>query len=373
MKTKNIKYGLKSHEKRFGTEQKCRNYLVRLKWNGRPTCDRCQNNHMNYYLKSRGTWKCRNCSHHFSVIKDSIFESTKLPLTTWFKAIYFITTMKRGLSSYQLARILEVQQRTAFFMLHRLREAMKDENIVLNGIIEADESHFGPTISKDTRLQRMKKVHDKMNEEKFGMTKSKKRRLRGKPTKNGRKKGSTKEVLAKKKKEREKLGERIPFEQDIAVLGMVERGKAGKAVLKVLGRSEKSKTKENIYPYLKKHINPSATLFTDEWNLYDDTSKLFKDHQTVKHRDKEFVRGMVHTNTIENLWLHFSKMIKGTFFHLSLRHFQKYLTEHSFRWNRLRNNDKEKVDSFFDGILGKRLKYKDLISLPKQPYRIIAA
>lgn len=99
---------------------------------------------------------------------------------------------------------------------------------------------------------------------------------------------------------------------------------------------------------------------------------MFKKHESVNHK-KEFTRGSVYTNTIENVWKHFRKVINGTYFHMSIQHFQKYLHEHSFRWNRINTNDKEKVDSFFETIVGKRLKYQDLISLPKQTYKTIAA
>lgn len=368
MKTIKEKYGEKSHNIRFGTEEKCREFLVDTRWDGRPTCPKCGNKHMNYFLSSRNIWKCSDCKKQFSVTKGTIFESSKLPLVTWFKAIFIIATYKRGLSSCQLGRILEIEQRTAWFLLHRLREVMSDDNnLILQGIVEADEAHFGPIISEDTRLQRLKKAHDENQEKIHGLSKKKKRTIRGEPAKRGRKKGSTKEVLAQKKIEIEKRGERVPFEQDIAVLGMVERG--GKIVLRVLGRSEKSKTKKTIYPILKQHINSSSILYTDQWNLYDDTIDLFEDHKTVNHNEG-YVIGMVHTNSVENVWKHFRKVINGTYFHMTLQHYQKYLNEHAYRWNRINVSDREKIDSFFDSIEGKRLKYKDLISLPKQPYKL---
>lgn len=371
MEIKTEKYGLESHNRRFSSEKKCREYLVQQRWDGRPTCSKCNNKHLNYFLTTRNVWKCSQCKHQFSITQGTIFESSKLPLRTWFKAVFFFSTIKRGLSSCQLARLLEVEQRTAWFILHRIREAVSGQNnFVLKGIVEADEAHIGPVISLDTRLQRLKKRHDERQEAIHGLSNLKKRTQRGHPAKRGRKKGSTKEVLAQKKIEKEKLGERIPFEQDIAILGMAQR--SGNIVLKLLGRSEKSKTKESIYPQLKKHVNSSAILFTDQWNLYDDTINLFKDHQTVNH-NREFVRGNVHTNNIENVWKHLKKMIDGTYFHLSFQHIQKYLHEHSFRWNLRTNSDEEKVNSFFDGIVGKRLKYADLISLPKNPYKIPAA
>lgn len=368
MKIIKEKYGEKTHNERFGTEEKCREYLVNKRWDGRPTCPQCNNKHLNYFLTSRNIWKCSDCKKQFSVTKGTIFESSKLPLVTWFKAIFYITTVKRGLSSCQLGRILEVEQRTAWFLLHRLREVMGDENnLVLQGVVEADESHFGPIISKDTRLQRLKKTHTEEQEKIHGLGRKKARNKRGKPAKRGRKKGVTLKMIAEQKLEKEKRGERIPFIQDIAVLGMAEQG--GKIVLKALGRSEKSKTKKTIYPILKKHINSSSILYTDQWNLYEGTIDLFQDHKTVNH-DKHYVNGKVHTNSIENVWKHFRKVIDGTYFHMTLQHFPKYLNEHAYRWNKINATDRQKVDSFFDSIVGKRLKYHELISLPKQPYKL---
>jgi len=371
MKTKKEKYGEISHSRRFGTEQKCRDYLVNLRWDGRPTCHKCGNKHLNYFLTSRNIWKCSNCKTQFSILKNTIFESSNLSLVTWFKAIFYITTFKRGISSCQLGRLLEVEQRTAWFILHRLREVMKDEgNLILKGIVEVDEAHFGPIISEDTRLQRAKVIHDENIEKIHGLSNDRKRFIRGKPAKRGRKKGSTKEVLAQKKNAKEKLGEKIPFEQDIAVLGMVKRN--GEIVLKMLGRSAKSKTRNNVYPLLKRHIHESSTVYTDEWIIYKGINIFFQGHQTVNHK-KSFVNGDVHTNGIENVWKHFRKVINGTYFHMTYQHFQKYLYEHAFRWNRMNISDREKVSSFFTSIEGKRLKYKDLISLPKKPYKLTAA
>jgi len=248
---------------------------------------------------------------------------------------------------------------------------MKDEdNLILNGIVEVDEAHFGPKIGEDTRLQKAKIIHDEKMKKIHGLSNKSKRFIRGVPAKRGRKKGSTKEVLAQKKKEKKNKIERIPFEQDIAVLGMIERN--GKVVLRALGRSEKSKTKNSIYPLLTKYINSSAIIYTDQWNLYDDTINFFQDHKTINH-NKHYVNGDVHTNGIENVWKHFRKVINGTYFHMTYQHFQKYLYEHAFRWNRINMSDREKVNSFFTSIEGKRLKYRELISLPKKPYKLTAA
>lgn len=361
------KYGLPSHEKRFGTEEKCQEFIKEVKWaDGRPECPHCGNKHMNYYLSTRDMWKCsaKDCRKQFSLIKGTIFENTNIPLVKWFKAIFFFTVMKRGISSCQMARNLEVEQRTAWFIMQRLREVIAEEaNIVLDGVVEADETQIGPRISRDTRLQDAKKLHEEKQDELFGMTKAKKRTIRGEPAKRGRKKGSTKEVLAAKKaqKEMEKLekGERVPYEQDKIVFGMIQRD--GKVVFKMLGLSTKVKTKENIYPHLKKHISANSFLITDEWNLYDDTDKMFRRHETVNH-DEQFVKGYIHTNNMENAWKHLKKMVDGTYFHLSYQHMDRYLVEQAFRWNRLEESNQSLVDDFLKMIVGKRLKYDELIS-----------
>lgn len=370
---KHPKYSLESHEERFGTEEKCRQYLAELRWeNGVPTCPHkeCENMYMNYYISSRKVWYCSKCKKQFSITKGTIFESSNLPLTMWFKAMYYFTIQKRGLSSCQLARILGIEQRTAWFVLHRLREALNDgESLNLDGEVEVDETYIGPKISRDTRLQRMKKIHDAEQERIHGMTRSKKRRKRGAPAKQGRKKGSTKEVLEQKRLEKERKGERISFEQPIVVFGMLQRN--GKLLLQVLGKSEKSATQNNIFPILQKHVTSKSIIISDQWNLYDATSKIFKDHQSVNH-DEGYVINGIHINGLENAFKHLKKMIDGTYFHMALHHFNAYLREQSFRWNVLKKSDREKVDEFFPELIGKRLKYGDLIRRTFNPLNFAA-
>src|ERR1700758_1017298 len=129
------------HLARFATDQMCHDYLVQVRWNGRPTCPKCGNDKMNYYINSRKVYKCSSCKKQFSLTKGTIFERSKLPLKTWFLAIYLFTTKKRGVSSYQMAGWLGVKQHTAWYVLQRLRKALENENdIVLSGIVEADET-----------------------------------------------------------------------------------------------------------------------------------------------------------------------------------------------------------------------------------------
>ncbi len=364
------KYGEKMHDLRFGTEEKCRAYLMLTRWpDGRPECPACGNKHLNYYIATRKTWKCSKtgCKRHFSLTGGTIFESTKIPLTVWFKAIYYFTTETRGLSSCQLAKHLQIEQRSAWFLMHRLRETMKDENEAeLEGIVEVDETQIGPEIYYDKRLAALKKRHDKKQKEIHGLSKYKKRVLRGAPAKSGRQKGVTKAMIEEKRLAKEHAGPKTMFEQDIMLLGMIERN--GKVILKKLGRSLTCKTKSEIYPLLKKHINSASILMTDQWNLYDDTGKIFSEHHTINH-EESFVKGEIHTNTIENVWKHFKKTVDGTFFHMTYQHFDRYLHEFVYRWNRRELGSRILVDDVLPSVEGKRLKYQELISLPKNPYK----
>jgi hypothetical protein len=314
---------------------------------------------MNYYLTSRNIYKCSRCHKQFSVIQGTIFSRSKIPLTKWFLAIYLFTLNKRGISSYQLANSLGVKQHTAWFIMQRLRVALKDENnAILNGIVEGDETFVGPKINRDARLQRKQKKHNEEQDLIHGITESKQRRLRGFPAKNGRKKGSTKEVLEQKKKENELKGKRVAYDKNTIVLGIAEQG--GRIVLKRLGTGYASITKDNIYPHLKMHISSDSVFITDEASVYRSVDELFAEHQTINHQET-YVKDGVHINTIENVWNHFKRMIDGTYFHLSHYHFDKYLDEYTYRWNRRDESKKSLFNSFVPFICGKSITYKELI------------
>ncbi|MCO6499325.1 MAG: IS1595 family transposase [Vicingus serpentipes] len=367
-------YGLKSHEARFGTEEKCRQYLAELRWeNGVPTCPdkECKNMYMNYYISSRKIWCCSRCKKQFSLTKGTIFESSNLPLTLWFKAIYYFTIHKRGISSCQLARDLEIEQRTAWFMLHRLRETLNNnENLNLEGEVEVDETFIAPILGKDVRLQSKKQKHDAEQEKIHGLSDYKKRKLRGYPLKTNRQKGVTKEVIEQRKIEKALLGERKNFEQPIVVFGILQRN--GKIHLEVLGKGDGEARKENIFPIIKRHVTSKSIIVSDQSSIYKTIKKFFEEHQFVNHSKGYVIKG-IHINGIENVFKHLKKMIKGTFFHIKLHHFQNYLFEHSFRWNVLKKSDREKIDEFLPN-LGRqhRLKYGDLISRTFNPLNFAA-
>jgi hypothetical protein len=279
--------------------------------------------------------------------------------------MYYFTTVKRGLSSIQLGKMLGVKQHTAWFMMHRLREALKDENnIILRGIVEADETFNFPEVKKDKRLMVKKKLHEEEQDRIHGYGRRKKLRL-GIKEKRGRKDGSTKEVLKQKELERggkkyssKKLAVRIPFDQGTVVLGMSEQ--RGRVVMKKLGTDSRSVNRNNVFPHLQNHISPDSILVTDQLNLYDTTSELFAEHLTVNHNLGHVING-IHINNIENAWKHLKKMIEGTYFHLSHRHFDRYLDENTYRWNRREESTQSQFELFIPMVTGKTLTYKELI------------
>lgn len=357
------------HDARFGTEKACHDFLAQIRWDGKPKCPDCGNDHMNYYLTTRNIYKCSECYKQFSVMQGTIFHGSKVSLKKWFRAIYFFTTKKRALSSVQMAEWLGVKQHTAWFMMQRLREALKYENnIVLNGIVETDESWVMPKTHRDARLLAKKRIHEKEQDRIHGLPLDKRRKL-GIKFKRGRKKGTTKEVIEQQKLERggkpynsKKPSERIPFEQGAVVLGMMEQ--RGKLVMKLLGKDIRCIAKKNMLPLMRKHISAKSIIYTDELNKYDDVGKYFASHSTVKHKES-YVQDGVHINNVENAWNHLKRMIAGSYFHMSYHHFKGYLNENTYRWNRREDGLRKKFEDFIPLVKGKKVTYKQIIK-PKK-------
>lgn len=355
---------MKDHNDRFDTDQKCHDYLVMVRWQGVPQCPVCANSAMNYYISTRNVYKCSACYKQFSVTQGSIFHGSKISLSKWFLAIYLFTTKKRGLSSIQMAEWIDVPQKTAWFMMHRLREALKDENeIMISGIVEADETFVGPKINRDLRLRAAMQRHREAQNTRHGYSRGM-RLKKGEKLKRGRKKGSTKEVLQQKaldrggKKYNSHASDRVPFEIGTVVLGMMEHN--GRIVMKKIGNSRACVNTENVYPHLLNHIERKSILITDQLNLYTETANIFVQHLTVNHEEGYVING-IHINNIENAWKHLKKMIDGTYFHLSYHHFDKYLNENTYRWNRRKESRKLLFESFFPLISDKKTTYRRLI------------
>lgn len=318
---------------------------------------------MNYYLSKRNIYKCSKCYKQFSVTQGTIFHKSKVPLNKWFMAIYLFTISKRGVSSIQLSKYLGVKQHTAWYILRRLREALSNEgDIILSGIVEADETLIAPKVNRDKRLQAAKMKHEAEQDDIHGQTRRQRYKM-GEKRKRGRKKGSTKEVLEQKRIERDGKrynsheSSRIPFEKGVVVLGMLERN--GRIVLKKIGYDRKCVTHEIVHPILKYHINKKSIFITDEHSVYNHTSELFEEHETVNHKVGYCING-IHSNGIENVWGHLKRMITGTYFHFSYHHSDGYLNEGAYRWNRQNDSEQALFEDFIPLVINKKITYKEL-------------
>lgn len=256
-------------------------------------------------LVRHGLKKCGKCRQQFTVRVGTVFESSHIPLHKWFQAVHLLCSSKKGISSHQLHRVLEITYEAAWFMSHRLREAMRSGDLGVpmggaggSGVVEADETFIG------------------------------------------RKKG-----MEKKRGTAHKH----------AVLSLVERG--GK-VKSVHVDDVKATT---LIPIVNENIAKEARVMTDDAATYYKKLEGFASHETVNHAANEYVRGDVHTNTVEGYFSIFKRGMKGVYQHCSEKHLHRYLAEFDFRYNNriaLGVDDKERAERALKGVTGKRLKYK---------------
>jgi transposase-like protein len=286
--------------KRFPDEQTCREYLAQARWHGKPICPHCGYSEKVYRINDGKLYKCAKCLKQFTVRVGSIFEDSALPLQKWFMAIYILTAHRTGLSSCQLARDIEVTQKTAWHMLHRIRYAIKTKsfNRPLNGIVEVDETYVG-----------------------------------------GRTHGKESGYMQ---------GNKTP------VFGMLERGGEVRTqpVEHACGRVLK--------PIIRQNISPDAIIMSDEFGGYKDLNKEFKDHKVVRHGRKQYVNGDAHTNSIEGFWSMMKRGINGVQHHVTRKHMHRYSDEYAYRYNTRKLTDIERFHMFFQHCSG-RLTYVELI------------
>jgi transposase-like protein len=317
----------------FGTEEACINFLIKARWGGTPTCPQCGCTE-HYYLKTRKIYKCKSCSKQYSVTQGLLFHRSKVPLTKWFKLIYFFTT-HAGVPSNKYQEDLGLPQQTVHSMLQRLRCALKNqsEGIKLKGICEIDEKYFGPS-SKDLRAPAKRRRLEEKENEVFGMTAQKMRK------KYGTSKGYKAQVKT--------------YDHDVqvyskcygAVLGIKERG--GPTVLIKIGSSGRGFTKKKIMPILIELIDKDAIIITDESRLYKNQN-YFPNHFTVNHKKKQYVdkkNPWIHTQGIESGWNHLNRLIHGRYMHVHFRHIQKYLDEYTYRANVSKQSSRFKFENF---------------------------
>jgi transposase-like protein len=291
----------------FADPQNCLDYLAKKRWpNGVVICPTCGGSSVSF-LKNQLRWQCS--SHHakrqFSVKVGTIFEDSPLGLDKWLPAMWLITNAKNGISSWEVHRALGVGQKTAWFMLHRIRLSHQPKHgNKLSGQIEADETFIGGKARNMHASVRARKVTGRGPKDKT------------------------------------------------AVMGILERG--GKVVTKVVPNRKKKALQSEI----RDHVLAGSAIFTDALKSYDGLDEF--QHEVVDHA-VEYVRGEVHTNGLENFWSLLKRSLKGTYVSVEPFHLFRYLDEQAFRYNNRRDmNDRDRFDLAVSGIVGKRIMYKQL-------------
>lgn len=295
----------------FQDKEKAREYLEAIRWPDGPFCPHCGSTKPPMQLKGKSTrsglYKCAEyrCRKQFTVTVGTVFERSRVPLNKWLMAVHLMCASKKGISGHQIHRMIGVTQKTAWFMTHRIREAMQDEDGGLlgsnGGTVEADETFWG----------------------------------------NNKKRGASKKGRG--------------YAHKMKVFTLVERG----------GRARSfhvpNVTAKTLKPILKDQVHESANLMTDEASMYTKVGREFASHGIVRHGQGEYARGPVSTNTIESCFSLLKRGLIGTFHHVGEQHLQRYVTEFDFRWNYSSGqgyNDRERADVVLKGIEGKRLMYK---------------
>ena len=261
----------------FDTDKECRDRLEHLRWPDGIQCPRCDSNKISRILKRR-QFDCDSCRHHFSATAGTIFHDSHLPLPKWFIAIYLMTESKKGISANQMKRTIGVSYKTAWYICHRIREAMKDMNAApLTGTIEADETYIG-----------------------------------GKRIGGGRGIGNYRK-------------------NKTMVMAAIQRGGA------VRMQTGKTHSRKVIQGFVRKVAPNPQRIMTDELPAYLGIHDSDTTHETVNHSIKEYVRGDVHTNTVESAFSLFKRSIVGSFHQVSVKHLDRYLDEFEWRFNNRKN------------------------------------
>jgi transposase-like protein len=297
-------------KKYFRCEKSAIEFVESIIWKDSKQCPHCKNNNQKkiWKVKSKtarlGLYTCGACNKQFTIRIGTIFESSRLPLYKWLQAIYLFTSSKKGISAHQIHRTLDITYKTAWFMLHRIREACDESSIfeTLGGQtkeIEADETYIGTRYKKD-------------------------------PQSRG-------------------------FAHKNTVLSLVER----KGNIRSFHIT--SANVDTIKPIIKANVNLESDFYTDEALQYKNIGKDFAKHESVVHSIKEYVRGRCYTNTLEGYFSVFKRGMKGIYQHCKTNHLFRYLNEFDFRYNHRKESDLERFESVIFSTTGKRLEYKQSI------------
>ena len=293
------------------SDDQCREYLEGMRWPDGPHCPKCGTGDPWKITRRsesknavRSLYRCRECKRQFTATVGTIFEDSKIPLNKWFAAIYLMCASKKGVSAHQLHRQLDVTYKSAWFMCHRVREAMRDKgSLPFTGTIEADETYIG-----------------------------------GKPRRHpAKKRGTMPQAVSDAKRKK------------VPVFGMIERdGRVRTIVIKPID-------KKRVQATILENIDPERSrLITDESFLYDGISRHLP-HDTVRHADTYITGDAIHTQAIENAWSLLKRGIYGVFHHVTEGHLPEYLSEFDYRFNRRKVSDAERFAALMGQTQGRLL------------------
>ena len=282
----------------FGTEAECRDHLRKLRWPNGVRCLRCGSDKVPW-LENQKKHQCKSCRYQFSVTTGTIFHDTHLPLWKWFLAVYLIVEAKKGVSANQLKRTLGTTYKTAWYLSHRIRAALKEVDAqLLKGIVEADETFVGGKVEGEGRGYKGNKT---------------------------------------------------------VVVGAMQRG--GNICLQVVRGTDR----ETLHGFIRQNVaGDTEAIYTDEWPAYRGIGDEDTRHEAVKHREMEWARGEVHTNSIENVWSLLKRSIIGSYHQVSAKHLDAYLDELEFRFNN-RENPHMFRDAMCKLLVANNLPYAKLI------------
>lgn len=307
-KTLTIK-GFPENEK---AEDEAREMLEQLRWGAKVICPRCESENIVKVIPNKdkeirkGLYRCKDCrklknNNQFTVTVGTIFEDSHIKLNIWLQAIILLCSSKKGMSAHQLHRQLGITYKSAWFMAHRIRYAMEQNSFKkMQGTIEADETYVG---------------------------------------------GKSRRV-----------GKQTGLENKTPVVSLVQRdGNVRSFVVPTVSAMTLKKV-------LTENLSKSAKLMTDELRGYIRVGKEFKSHEVVNHKNYEYVRDSVTTNTVEGFFSILKRGINGIYHHVSKEHLHRYLAEFDFRYNHRKINDEERTVKAIIGFEGKRLTYRDSLS-----------
>jgi ISXO2-like transposase domain/Transposase zinc-ribbon domain len=286
----------------FADEERCIKFVAEQRWPNGVICPTCGRADVSY-LKTQRRWQCKSAhsKRQFSVKTGTIFEDSPLGLNKWLPAIWKIVNSKNGVSSYEMASALQITQKSAWFLNHRIREALKVGHFEkLSGTVEGDETYVGG---------------------------------------------------------RHHQGHKHGFDNKTAIVGLVEKKKgSGRA------RAYVTKTADatNAVGFMKANVKAGSTIHTDESRIYYNVKRDYK-HEVVNHGQREYARGDVSTNSIEGVWNLFKRSYKGTYTHMAPKYLSRYVDEHIYRYNNRQLGASERFVGWFS-TSGRRLAYSTLMA-----------